>query len=185
VPERRRRPCTAPVATSGGPRRHARSAPQRPCVCAEGEARGRLLTLDAEGGIAEVAERAESGAAASTSGAAADAWGRGPHEVCLRLWPLGPCVLPSGGRRRNLRVWRGAACMGGQRAACARSRACPLRDPGSASLLWHSPLLELAADRAQAGSGMDALCSFLLGLRYALCQWFGGAAPSAAYHQPS
>ncbi len=56
---------------------------------ADGDARGQLLTLDAEGRVTELSgreeEEEEEGARRmSPSTSAADAWGRGPHEARAR-----------------------------------------------------------------------------------------------------
>ena len=41
------------------------------------------MTLDADGAVVSVSERAEEADEAPPAPAAAAAWGRGPHEVCL------------------------------------------------------------------------------------------------------
>ena len=51
--------------------------------CAEGDARGQLVTLDADGAVVNVSERAEEADEDPPAYAAAAAWGRGPHEVRL------------------------------------------------------------------------------------------------------
>ena len=129
-----------PYCQSGHPRQLAVYVLERPCVCAEGEARGRLLTLDADGGVAEVSERAESGAAASTSGAAAEAWGRGPHEASA---PVAARPL----RAAQWRLHAHPACEG--RRMHGRAEAC-LRPQPHVPRPWQClPALALSVIRAR------------------------------------
>ncbi len=170
-----------PYCQSGHPRQFAVYVLERPCVCAEGEARGRLLTLDADGGVAEVSERAESGAAASTSGAAAEAWGRGPHEASA---PVAARPL----RAIQWRLHAHPACEG--RRMHGRAQAC-LRPQPHVPRPWQChPALALSVIRARCRLGTGRLRqSHTLLIPTGLCkprQSSGSAAlaPSAAHHPP-
>lgn len=64
-------------------------------VFTEGDARGQLVTLDADGAVVSVSERAEEADEAPPASAAADAWGPGPHEARLGACVSGLCLSTS------------------------------------------------------------------------------------------
>ncbi|KAK9845213.1 hypothetical protein WJX81_000262 [Elliptochloris bilobata] len=102
-------------------------------LLADGDARGQLVTLDAEGAVVSVSEREAEAGEASPMATAADAWGRGPHEDPSWQDP----------------AWQDAAWGA---AAGGPAESAPAAQPGGSSAAWPAAFNGQEEDAAPEGA---------------------------------